>query len=35
MGKELNLPVAPVELTKPGNVNLDSIGDYKKPIVVK
>ena len=35
MGKELSMPVAPIKITKPGNVVLDLIDDYKKPIVIK
>ncbi|MCK4997908.1 MAG: hypothetical protein KAS23_00180 [Anaerohalosphaera sp.] len=35
MGKTINMPVSPIEATPPGDVCLDSIGDYKKPITVK
>ena len=35
MGKQLTLPIAPIQPTKPGNVNLDAIGDYKKPVKPK
>ncbi|AQT70234.1 hypothetical protein STSP2_03440 [Anaerohalosphaera lusitana] len=35
MGKTIDLPVAPIEPTPPGDVNLDPIDDYKKPIDVK
>jgi hypothetical protein len=35
MGETINLPVAPIEATPPGNVCLDPIGDYKKPITVR
>ena len=34
-GQELDLKPAPIEPTAPGNVNIDDIGDYRKPIVVK
>ncbi len=33
-GKTIILPIAPLEPTLPGNVNLDPIGDYRKAIVV-
>lgn len=32
LGEIVELPVAPIEPTAPGNVRLDPIGDYKKPI---
>ncbi|MDD2597821.1 MAG: hypothetical protein PHO37_01160 [Kiritimatiellae bacterium] len=35
MGQTINLPIAPIQATPPGDVCLDPIGDYKKPIVVK
>ena len=35
MGKTMILPVAPIEPTPPGNVCLDPIGDYTKPIATK
>ena len=35
MGKEISLPVAPIALTPPGDVCLDDIGDYTKPITIK
>jgi hypothetical protein len=35
MGKQLSLPIAPIQPTPPGNVNLDPIGDYTKPIKPK
>lgn len=35
MGKTMILPVAPIEPTPPGDVCLDPIGDYTKPILVK
>jgi len=34
MGEQLILPVAPIKLTKPGNVNLEPAGDYTKPITI-
>jgi len=35
LGKTLTLPVAPIEPTPPGDVCLDEIGDYTKPITIK
>ncbi len=35
MGKEIALPVAPIDPTPPGDVCLDDIGDYTKPITVR
>lgn len=35
MGEELELPVAPIEPTLPGDVCLEPIGDYTRPIAVK
>ena len=35
MGKEMVLPVAPIDATPPGDVCLDDIGDYTKPISIK
>jgi len=35
LGRTLTLPVAPIEPTLPGDVCLDEIGDYTKPIVAK
>jgi len=32
MGETIKLPVAPIEPTRPGGVNLDPIGDFTKPI---
>jgi len=32
MGETMKLPVAPIEPTRPGGVNLDPIGDFTKPI---
>ena len=32
-GRTLHLPVAPIEPALPGNVCLDAIGDYTKPLV--
>lgn len=32
MGNTIKLPVAPIEPTAPGGVNLDPIGDFTKPI---
>ncbi len=34
MGKQMNLPVAPIEPTPPGDVRLEAIGDYTKPIKI-
>ncbi len=34
MGKTIDLPVAPIQPTPPGDVCLDAIGDYTKPIKV-
>jgi hypothetical protein len=31
-GKTLELPIAPIDYTPAGNVNLDPIGDYTKPL---
>ena len=33
MGRTMTLPLAPIEPTPPGNVCLDPIGDYTKPIL--
>jgi hypothetical protein len=35
MGREITLPVAPIAPTPPGDVCLDDIGDYTKPITIK
>jgi len=35
MGKTMSLPVAPIEPTAPGGVNLEAIGDFTKPIKLK
>ena len=35
MGKTMIFPIAPIEPTPPGDVCLDPIGDYTKPIAVK
>ena len=35
LGQTLKLSVAPIEATPPGDVNLESIGDYTKPIKIK
>ncbi len=35
MGKGMVLPVAPIEPTPPGDVRLDPITDYTRPITVK
>ena len=35
MGKTITFPVAPIKPTPPGDVCLDLIGDYTKPITVK
>lgn len=32
LGKTIKLPVAPIQPTKPGGVNLEPIGDFTKPI---
>lgn len=34
MGGVIELPVAPIEPTPPGNVRLDAIGDYTQPIAI-
>lgn len=34
-GEIIELPVAPIKITKVGNVILDDIGDYKKPLKVE
>lgn len=31
-GNELTLPIAPIEVTAPGKVRTEAIGDYKKPL---
>lgn len=31
-GEELNLPIASIEVTAPGKVRTEAIGDYKKPL---
>ncbi len=35
MGEAIELPVAPIEPTTPGNVCLDPIGDYTRPIAAR